>query len=328
MHNGGSLTITRSINGRIEVVREIPAVAGYPRLQSRTGSSYDGSSELRTSQSQPEIISNLIVSTKMHQTENAIYNILPSINEQTNILLLQNGMGSYEKLCTKFWPDRSTRPKFLMGITTHGVRKAAGPEWKFNHVGQGTLKLAPLPSANPASKELGELLLKTGLELDAEVMQYEDFIIAQFEKLVCNCIINPLTALYDCYNGEVFSLESFDFFAYKVINEAVAAFSAEINKNFGQMKHSGKLGTALHVDRLMALVVEVAKKTADNRSSMLQDIQVLQDTEIDYLNGYIVQLAKKHGTGAIHNRMLIELVKSKLSLDKDRDTRQVPFVNI
>ncbi len=42
--------------------------------------------------------------------------------------------------------------------------------------------------------------------------------------------------------------------------------------------------------------------TADNRSSMLQDVERGRRTEIDYITGYLLQVAEQHGIDAPHNR--------------------------
>lgn len=287
-------------------------------------------SQAQTGANQPEPISNLIVSVKMQQTVPALAPVIPAITPSTNILLLQNGMGSYETLCNAFWPDPATRPRFMLGITSHGVKSDAGPEWKFQHVGPGTVRLANVPATHegalPPSTELSDLFLKAGPVLATEVLDYDAFLIAQFEKLVCNLVVNPLTALYGCFNGELLALESLDYLMFKVVSEAAAAFTADIKHRHPEIPAS-KINTALHRDRLNSLVIDIIKKTSENKSSMLQDMQALRDLEIDHINGYIVHLAKQYGTGAIHNRMLLELVKSKLTLERDRERRSAPVIN-
>lgn len=283
----------------------------------------------------------------------------------------------------------------MMGITSHGVTPASGPEWRFKHVGYGTLKVAVVPglherrgqegdtsassslarqerdslstspilesSKNDSSSssssndndndnnDLATLLTKAGPILDTQILSYSDFLIAQFEKLVCNLVINPLTAIYGCYNGELLALDSLGYFMHRLVGEASAAFLADMKARYPELVGgsggvatgvatggatgepaaggSGKFSTALHPDRLNSIVVDVLTKTAQNKSSMLQDVQALRDLEIDYINGHIVQLARKYGTGAIHNRMVMEMIKSKLSLDRDRERRSAPIIN-
>ena len=60
-----------------------------------------------------------------------------------------------------------------------------------------------------------------------------------------------------------------------------------------------------HID----LMYSVAEKTYDNKNSMLQDILKDKPTEIDFLNGRIVELAKEVGAKVPINELLTFLVK-------------------
>ena len=53
----------------------------------------------------------------------------------------------------------------------------------------------------------------------------------------------------------------------------------------------------------------VAEKTYDNKNSMLQDILKGKSTEIDFLNGKIVELAKDLGLKVPINELITFLVK-------------------
>jgi 2-dehydropantoate 2-reductase len=57
-------------------------------------------------------------------------------------------------------------------------------------------------------------------------------------------------------------------------------------------------------------VLEVAKLTAQNTSSMLQDVQAGRPTEIDYINGYFVAQGKKLGLPWKYHAEMVERVKS------------------
>lgn len=340
---GSVITVQRPVNGTlVDVVRKIPATVGYHNhhhnnTNQHTHKSPESQVEPTTSSppaSQP--ISNLVVTVKMQQTVPAVASVIPAITPNTNILLLQNGMGSYELLCRTFWPDPAVRPKFLLGITSHGVKPAGGPEWKFQHVGLESIKLASVPSSSPvqaqgqsqesSNTELQDLFVQAGPSLSTEILSYSDFLLAQIEKLICNSVINPLTAIYDCFNGELLALESLDYLMFKLVSEASSVFTADLKRNHPDIPVA-KIATALHPDRLNSLVIDIINRTSENKSSMLQDVQALRDSEIEYINGYIVQLAKQYGTGAIHNRMLLELIKGKLSLERDRERRSAPLIN-
>lgn len=396
---GGALTIWREMNNNfIETTRQFPAVDAaslarhgalyqtYPRIKSNPFSRQ--ASEISFTG-----LDSLIISTKIHQTVSAITPLLPVITPDTSILLLQNGMGSLEMLCTKFWPDPANRPKFFLGITTHGVNVKDVPvrsdhygdedpreayrenyrqlasdhgfavfgndknlaSFSFNHASSGVLKIAKVPftneslshhtqqSADKTRESDGKETVKNDtLNYDAalhsplvqalqqapglqtEVLPYSDFIISQADKLVANAVINPLTSLYECYNGELTALESLDYLVDRIVNECCSALRAEYKDTL----RSEQIVNAFRTERMSSIVMDVIAKTAENKSSMLQDVQTLKDSEIDYINGHIVRLGEKHRVGVLHNKMVVEMVKSKLSLGRDRTRRTIPTVNV
>jgi 2-dehydropantoate 2-reductase len=50
--------------------------------------------------------------------------------------------------------------------------------------------------------------------------------------------------------------------------------------------------------------------TSKHKSSMLQDIEKGKKTEVDYLNGVIVSLGKKHGIATPVNETITGIIKS------------------
>ncbi len=116
----------------------------------------------------------------------------------------------------------------------------------------------------------------------------------QWLKLAINCVINPLTALYDCNNGDIL-LEKFkpdiEQISYEVIEIARV-------KNIH-----------LSLNILLDNVRSVADKTADNCSSMRSDILAKRKTEIDHINGFIHQQGKTHSISTPMNSEMWQEIK-------------------
>jgi 2-dehydropantoate 2-reductase len=55
-------------------------------------------------------------------------------------------------------------------------------------------------------------------------------------------------------------------------------------------------------------VEEVCRLTAENYSSMYQDVKYLRKTEIDYINGAIVSEGKKNGVDTPLNRSVTSII--------------------
>ena len=63
----------------------------------------------------------------------------------------------------------------------------------------------------------------------------------------------------------------------------------------------------------------VAKLSRDMMSSMLSDIRRGKtETEIDYLNGYLVRLGKRYAVYTGVNECLVEMVKLRASIPTDQ----------
>jgi 2-dehydropantoate 2-reductase len=76
---------------------------------------------------------------------------------------------------------------------------------------------------------------------------------------------------------------------------------------------------------MYSVVLDTCSKTALNESSMLADAKNGRTTEIDYINGYIIKLASKHGLAAPQNKLLARLVRIVVSLRRDLERGFIPF---
>ena len=96
-------------------------------------------------------IDSLLVTLKCPDTLPALGLIKHRISEDTCITLLQNGMGVYEDICREIWPDRSTRPRFIVGSTTHGAKTQAKMDRNTSrsivHTGLGKVEFGVIPDS-------------------------------------------------------------------------------------------------------------------------------------------------------------------------------------
>jgi len=124
---------------------------------------------------------------------------------------------------------------------------------------------------------------------------HPDITVAQWRKLAINCVINPLTALHGCRNGELAD--------NRELSKLVIAMCREV----ALIGAAAGQGTA--IAELERVVFNVIRHTAQNRSSMLQDIEAGRHTEIDYINGYAVRVATQHGVDTPLNRQILQEVR-------------------
>ena len=110
-----------------------------------------------------------------------------------------------------------------------------------------------------------------------------------------NAAINPLTALLRVSNGELLERPAARELMQEAATEAALVAAAK--------------GIKLPYANPVEAVEAVAKNTASNISSMLQDVLRGTPTEIDAINGAIIRESEKAGLPAPVNRMLWRLVR-------------------
>jgi 2-dehydropantoate 2-reductase len=125
-----------------------------------------------------------------------------------------------------------------------------------------------------------------------------------WEKLAVNAGINAVTALARVENGELLSGDGHDL-AKRAARETARVARAEDVK--------------LANREAVAAVESVATDTADNTSSMLQDVQGERRTEVDAINGYVVDRAEEWDLDVPVNRVMTQLLRT---FEAGRDLRE------
>jgi 2-dehydropantoate 2-reductase len=224
-----------------------------------------------------------LVLVKAWQTA-AVAPFLPSLLKPQGIAItLQNGLGNVEALAQHVGVDRA-----LAGITTQGAT-LLGPA----QVREGGPGLTTLPDA-PALAPFVDLLRVAGFSLaQSPIANLQSLL---WGKLVVNCGINALTALLRVPNGELLNRPT----ALALMDRAALECATVAQR----------LTYPLPFSDPVARVREVAQKTAQNRSSMFQDILRGAPTEIDAINGAVTQHGARRGVPTPVNEMLWQLVKA------------------
>lgn len=133
----------------------------------------------------------------------------------------------------------------------------------------------------------GRTLLPPGFEALARMLRRAGFNTkitkeiraARLRKLLANVCLNPVTAAFGVRNGAL-AEPPYARFAEALAREAAPVLAAE----------GLKIAPAEALRRVMA----VAKATAENRSSMLQDLAAGRKTEIEEISGALLRLARRH----------------------------------
>lgn len=263
----------------------------------------DGSYDIEdiSSSDTGEQIHNLILATKTLHTVNALQAVKHRLSPESTILFAQNGMGTTEEVTSSIFPDEKSRPSYLAAITSHGVY-SEGP-FRSVFAGQAHVSIGQV-SGSLQARYLIDQIVNARL-LKATEFDERELEMLQLEKLVVNAMINPLTVILDCRNGELFTRSPITRVMRLLLGEASQVISLLPELRSG----TNEVEDRFSKENLEIKVLDVAEKTAANTSSMLQDFRAGRATEVGYINGYIVKRGKELGVDVRNNEKVVEMVK-------------------
>jgi 2-dehydropantoate 2-reductase len=205
--------------------------------------------------------------------------------EHGAVCSVQNGAGN-EELVAKHVRE-------VIRGTTFPAGHIVGP----GHVGwdtKGDTHIGPFePSPAPMDKveALADACTRGGMPTHA----LTDARGAQWRKLIFNAASNAIGALTGLTHGRIAEPPTRDL-AWSVMAEGRAVADAQ--------------GIVLDQSPEDLFDFAARREVAyDHRPSMLQDVEAGRATEIDFLNGAIVEFGERHGVAAPLNRVLTALVK-------------------
>jgi 2-dehydropantoate 2-reductase len=222
-----------------------------------------------------------LVLVKSWQTPRAARQLASCLAPDGVALTLQNGAGNFETLVQALGPERSA-----LGVTTVGAN-LLGPG-KVRAAGEGLTQLQEHPRLLP----LASALVSAGFSVETA----PDPQALLWSKLVINAAINPLTAILRIPNGGLLERPQARELMADLACEAAAVAAAG--------------GIWIPYSDPASAAEEVARRTAANRSSMLQDLERGAPTEIDAICGAIVRAGEQAGVPTPANRIVWKLVKA------------------
>ncbi|WP_411955375.1 ketopantoate reductase family protein [Alkalibacillus sp. S2W] len=221
----------------------------------------------------------LFVCTKQTDLDNVLERIDQANVKINHVVFLQNGLGHVEKI------NALTGLQKFIGVCEHGVKREN--DHHVLHTGKGLIRLAPLNhtetfSLNHLQHDHFPIIIEDSLQKTIE------------EKLVINSVINPLTAIYGVKNGTILKVDRLRRLAHRLVLEATEVLDLDDEVIWGRVE-------------------SVCRNTSENTSSMLADIKRGRQTEIDYMNGYLVQLASEQ---CPTHELIYQMIKVKECLSE------------
>lgn len=229
---------------------------------------------------EPDLI---VLTTKAYHTRAVVDALRLMPWAKPSVITFQNGLGNLEVL--RGWKGSMA----FGGTTTIGANL---PE-------PGAVRISGLGLTVVGSDLDVEGARRIADAIDAcgpRVEIAEDIHREIWSKAIVNACINPLTAILKVPNGRLLDSQTICHLMSDVCEEceSVARAAGVLASGYGVFER----------------VKAVARDTAENRSSMLRDIETGRRTEISHINGMICKTGSHHEVAVPLNRALVNIVRA------------------
>jgi len=226
----------------------------------------------------------VILFVKAQHTEAAGRSLEPLLDRDTVVVTLQNGWGNADRLA-QFIPHE----RIVVGVTYNSCT-LTGPG-RVNHSGRGPTVTGPyLGSDTGPAQKVASLLEESGWPAKATSAVRTEI----WRKLVLNAATLPTSALTRLNAGQLSEpgevLELVD----RLASEATAVAVAQ--------------GLDVDVDERLTAIHTVLDGAGSGKPSMLQDVLAGRKTEIETVNGAVVQAGNDHNVPVPLNTAMVALV--------------------
>ncbi|SHJ46851.1 ketopantoate reductase family protein [Parasporobacterium paucivorans] len=225
----------------------------------------------------------VVVFVKSTQTYEAVKENQKLIDARTLVVTLQNGAGNDRDIL-----QFARKENIVIGTSKHNsVGIGLG---KFNHTASGITTIGTMDEDSTKDREVEKVLKDS--RIDVEVSNDIQRII--WSKLFVNMSINTLTALLQTKIGYMTKNKYAWNFAKRVVYEGVDVAEAD--------------GTYFDRRETLEMVRKVCLEAEEGYSSMYQDRLHKRLTEIDRINGAVVEQAKSYGVATPYNSLIVDLI--------------------
>ena len=239
----------------------------------------------------------LIILVKTFDTVAAMECIKPHVQPGLPVLTLQNGLGNADVI-RRILGDG---PRVLPGVTSQAGTRAS--DGVVVHTGAGPTLIGYTSEEDvPVARRLAALFSAAGLpaavvpDIDREI----------WRKAAVNAAVNGLTALGGFPNGAIVDHPDLLDAAETIAEEAAAVARAR----------------GFELGGMRASLMETARATARNRSSMLQDIEAGRPTEVEAIHGAIQEAAASAGVGTPAIDVIAALIRARTRMARAEE----PFI--
>jgi 2-dehydropantoate 2-reductase len=235
----------------------------------------------------------ILVCTKSFDSEPAAEDINTHrdiLKERGCIVLFQNGWGNAEVFTRRFPKETIYNARVITGfVRPHLNQVDITVHADAIHIGNlyttDTTKVIPLCKAITK----GDIPCKAVSAIEKDL----------WAKMLFNCPLNALGAIFGVPYGTLGDSKETRELMEQIIREVFLVIRA------------GKYSTYWHApeEYIKLFYKELIPRTAEHHASTLQDLRAGKRTEIDALNGAIVELGKQYGVAVPANEIVYHMIK-------------------
>jgi 2-dehydropantoate 2-reductase len=230
----------------------------------------------------------VIIATKAMDVAQAAESTRVLLGQDTDVLTIQNGLGSAEKVA-----DILGSKRVIVGIAG-GFGASIKAPGHVHHCGMEFVHLGELNApATPRLEKVATVWRNAGFS----VTTYDDIDQLIWEKLICNVCFSGTCALTEMTIGEVLKDDN----AWQVAS-GCAAEAFQVARAHG---------VSIGFDDPIDYARNFGSRIPDARPSMLLDLLAGRPSEIDVINGAIPVQAKKLSVPTPFNTVVSALVRAK-----------------
>jgi 2-dehydropantoate 2-reductase len=229
----------------------------------------------------------VLVFVKCYDTETAVRAAKPLIGSQTVVLSLQNGWGNGPRISAIVGRER-----LLLGVCYHSAT-VIGPG-HVQHGGRGMTFIGELDGKMSGRlTRIADSFNRAGVEVTATPVVLKEI----WSKLALNVCTLPTSALLRFFAPQLIQHDSLTELMRALLREAIAVANAQ--------------DIPLEFEERWEAITGLLRRCAPGvKASMLQDVERGRRTEIDVINGAIVEAGRRLNLPTPYNDSMFWLVKS------------------
>lgn len=233
----------------------------------------------------------IVLGVKAYDLDEVMGQIEPVMTDQTTILTLQNGIDTEDRLLARLNRD------CVIGGVAYIYSKIAEPG-VIDHYKKGAVAIGEL-MGHESTRLLAirDLFVSAGIPCQLS----KDIRRTKWEKMCWNCVFNPITVLVNDRVAKTLDHPEMLRVVHHIVDE-ITAVSAAVK-------------VPLPAD-MPERVVKWTQEIRDIHTSMYDDWKAGRPTEIDFLNGYIVEQGRALGIPTPVNEALTALIKTLTEKEK------------